>query len=203
MHSPNGPLTSQECYSDSVPVFKYESCTMSNRTSYEDSCRVLQERGFIDGDTQPRIPERMPRFDDDEALGVSFFRTGVWDDDLSKLTLPRTFFSRSEVSNISFKDSDLSESCMCWNNFVDVDFSLTDLARSDLRQSRFQGVRFVGANLTDADLRQSEFSDCDCSEAVMVRTKLSKRQFDMLILSARQVQDIDWHISDGDVPGGG
>jgi len=68
------------------------------------------------------LSERAPRHDD-EQLGVSFFRTRLADVTLDGLTLPRTFFGRSEIRGVSFPVTDLSESTANWNDFIDVDFS--------------------------------------------------------------------------------
>jgi uncharacterized protein YjbI with pentapeptide repeats len=176
---------------------------MVERRNYEESYQFLQERGFIDEPNLPPVPERMPRYDDTEPLGISFLRTGVWDDDLSNLTLQRIFICRSEVSQIAFRNTDLFESRLCWNDFVDVDFTEANLAHCDLRQSRFQDVRFIGADLSFADMRQSEFIGCDFTGATMVGTNLTRTQSAQLRLAPEQSQAVDWQASDGDVPGGG
>jgi hypothetical protein len=46
------------------------------RLSYEDSCRRLQQN-YIDAGSIPPIPDHRPQPDDEEPLGVSFFRTFV------------------------------------------------------------------------------------------------------------------------------
>src|ERR1700691_4388161 len=111
------------------------------RRSYEESCRVLLQLGYpdagADGATPP-IPDHGPPFDDEAPMGVSFFRTFVGQDiehgvedvrdgDLENLTL-RTFFGRSHIHHVSFKNTDLSESAMCWNDFNEVNFTDTDLS---------------------------------------------------------------------------
>jgi uncharacterized protein YjbI with pentapeptide repeats len=116
------------------------------RLDYETSCRQLNELGFDDCEPAPPIPDRKPRYDDEEPLGVSFFRSRVGGD-LSGLTLPRTFFGRSEVNAASFHGTDLRESTLCWNDFVDVDFSYAVLSNSDLRAAVFERVLFVHADL--------------------------------------------------------
>ena len=60
-------------------------------------------------------------------MGLSFFRTFVGNGELDSLTIPRTFFGRSEKRAISFKNTDLSESCLCWSDFIDVDFTDVNL----------------------------------------------------------------------------
>jgi uncharacterized protein YjbI with pentapeptide repeats len=173
------------------------------RTPYEESCRELQRMGWLKAGPIPPLPARHPRYDDPEPLGVEFFRTRVADDKFENLTLTRTFFGRSEIRNMSFKGTDLSESTLCWNDFVWVNFSDCDLSRSDLRASRFDSVNFSGANLSKTDLRQSDFRDCDFSNANLQGAKLTRLQGSQLPLSPRQQQEVSWQKSDGEEPGGG
>ena len=172
------------------------------RLTYEDSCRRLQPT-YLDAGDIPRLPDRMPRGDDDN-LGISFFRTFVGEgDDLGNLTLPRTYFGHSEIRDASFRNTDLAESSLCWNDFVDVDFSEATLARSDLRASSFTGVRFVAADLTGADLRRSTFLRCDFTDAVMAGAVLTHAQGEQLNLSGGQRSEIAWTGFDGPEPSGG
>src|SRR4051794_26937893 len=118
------------------------------RLSYEESCRVLQRYHHLDGeagDSIPPMPEHRP--DIHGSDGVRFFSTWVgvgrpfglqpspflpWEDvpehALDNLTIPRTFIRRSEISSISFKNTDLSESTLCWNDFIEVNFTEADLS---------------------------------------------------------------------------
>ena len=173
------------------------------RLGYEDSCTTLQRLGYLDAGALPPLPDHRPRFDDDEPLGVNFFRTSVSDESLDNLTLPRTFFGKSEIKKTSFVGTDLSESTLCWNDFVEVDFTGCDLARSDLRASLFKKVKFVGANLQSADLRRSTFEDCDFKGASTQRAGLTQPQRRQMRLSDQQIDEIDWQSTDGDEPGGG
>jgi len=157
-----------------------------------------------------------------EGDGVRFFRTWVgvghpfglqpsdpdeWEDvpehALDNLTLPRTFFGRSEISFISFKNTNLSESTMCWNDFIEVDFTDTDLSGADLRASIFRRVVFVRATLRNADLRRSSFPECDFTGADMTGAKLTLKQGERIQLSEEQRKVIDWQDSDGEEPPGG
>src|SRR5689334_18192518 len=101
----------------------------SARLSYEDSCRLLFKIGCLyEGDyagALPVLPDRPPESGDDLPHGVRFFRTWVGsgrpfglqtppdfesdinEHDFENLTLPRTFFGRSEISRISFRNTDL------------------------------------------------------------------------------------------------
>jgi len=149
------------------------------------------------------MPERMPRYDD-EQLGVSFFRTFVGEhDDLSNLTLPRTYFGRSEINDALFCNTDLTESCFCWNDFIDVDFSDAVLARCDLRASSFTRVVFNRADLRGADLRRSSFDDCSFDGALLDRAILTRAQAELIELTDAQRQVIALTNGDGPEPDGG
>jgi uncharacterized protein YjbI with pentapeptide repeats len=179
---------------------------MSNRLTFEESCERLRSLGLLD--EQVALPPRMPQYDD-EVLAVSFFRTFVGPDnegdtfDLANLTLPRTFFGRSEIRSTSFENSDLHESNLCWNDFVDVSFVRADLSRSDMRASIYERVRFNHAVLSFADLRRSTFDDCDFTDAIMVGAVLTRRQSGEVTLSSQQRAEIAWADDDGPEPSGG
>lgn len=173
------------------------------RLSYEDSCRRLQGK-YLDVGCVPSVPERMPHPDDDGAPGVRFFRTCVGgDDDLSNLTLLRSFFGRSEVSNALFRGTDLTESYLCWNDFFEVDFSDAILARCDLRAADFTKVKFTNADLRKSDLRRSSFRSCDFSGARMDEAILTHAQGATLDLSDEQRSVIAWTSEEGAEPSGG
>jgi uncharacterized protein YjbI with pentapeptide repeats len=122
---------------------------------------------------------------------------------LEHLTLPRTLFGRSEIGPISFKNTDLSESTLCWNDFIEVNFTEADLSESDLRASIFRRVAFVRTSLRNADLRRSNFEACDFTDADMAGAKLTRKQGARIHLSDEQRKVIDWQESDGDEPPGG
>jgi uncharacterized protein YjbI with pentapeptide repeats len=173
------------------------------RLSYEDSVGRLQQ-DYIDPGAIPPLPVRMPRHDDPEPLGVSFFRTFVGEgDDLSNLTLPRTFFGRSEINDASFQNTDFTESCLCWNDFVDVDFTDAVLVRSDLRASVFNRVRFVRTDLRGVDMRRSSFEDCVFDAALMEGAILTREQVSSLNLTNEQRAQIVSTDDEGPEPGGG
>ena len=171
------------------------------RKSYAESCAVLKSGGLLEGDAVPELPTRAPRYDDEE-IAVSFFRTSVADAVLENLTLPRTFFGRSEVRGVSFRGTDLSESTMNWNDFIEVDFTGTNLTRADLRSSAFDRVRFVDADLKGADLRHATFQNCDFAGADMTGARPSRGELWTFRLSAEQRAVIDWQ-EPGPEPEGG
>jgi len=175
---------------------------MPQRLSYDDSCRALQREQIIEDGDIPPMPDHPPR-EDDEELGVNFFRTMLADVKLEHMTLSRTYFGRSEIRATSFKNTDLSESTANWNDFVDVDFSFADLSKSDLRGCVFQQVRFSSANLVDADLRHCGFKGCDFNGANLAGTKLTRKAGAALKLSPEQQSVVDWQIEDGKEPEGG
>src|SRR5262249_14240677 len=112
-------------------------------------------------------------------------------------------FGRSEIGHISFKNTDLSESTLCWNDFIEVDFTDADLSGGDLRASIFRRASFVRANLRTADLRRSTFEACDFTGADMAGAKLTRKQGEGIHLSDEQRKVIDWQEIDGDEPLGG
>jgi uncharacterized protein YjbI with pentapeptide repeats len=171
------------------------------RLPYAESCERLQP-AYLDAGSIPPMPSRRPRHDDD-ILGLSFFRTLVEQDDFSNLTIPRTFFGRSEVIGVSFENTDLCESTLCWNDFVEVDFSFSVLAKADLRAAEFSHCAFRQTDLRGADLRQSSFEDCDFGEALMDGAVLTRVQGEALSLSSAQREVIAWTTDDGPEPGGG
>jgi BTB/POZ domain-containing protein KCTD9 len=177
---------------------------MATRLSYEQSCdRLCKLRLFAHDARAPR-PEQLPRNDDEEPLGVNIFRTRLAGDlDLSDLSLPRTFLGRSEINGVSFRNTDLHESNLCWNNFVRVDFTEADLGHSDMRSSRFIRVRFVATNLQEADLRRSTFVDCIFEGAFMRGAALTPQQGETIHLSEAQKREINWRDLDGPEPDGG
>lgn len=175
---------------------------LPERLRYEDSCRRLQPRHLEPGPIPP-LPDRMPH-PEDSLLGVSFFRTLLEDaDDLCNLTLPGSFFGRGEIRRSSFRNTDLSASFMCWNDFNEVDFTDAVLAGADLRASRFVRVRFDSADLSGADLRQSGVEHCVFTKATMYDTVLTHAQGTRLVLSAAQRARIAWTDHDGPEPPGG
>jgi uncharacterized protein YjbI with pentapeptide repeats len=169
------------------------------RLNYEDSCRRLQQHYLAPGHIPP-MPNHLPQSDDTQPLGVTFFRTFVGDgDDLGNLTLPRTFFGRSEINDVSFQNTDLTESNLCWN----VDFTDAVLTGSDLRASVFSKVKFLRADLRGADMRRSSFENCVFDGALMDRAILSNGQRSELELSDEQREKIEWTNDDGPEPDGG
>ena len=175
---------------------------MPQRLSYEDSCRALQKSQIIEDKLIPPISASQPRYDD-ENPGISFFRTLLAEAKLEHLTLPRTFFGRSEIRATSFKDTDLSGSTANWNDFIDVDFTGTDLSDADLRACLFEQVRFKDANLAGADFRYCGFKKCDFTGADLTDAKLTQKAGSALRLSPEQQGVIDWQSEDGDEPTGG
>jgi uncharacterized protein YjbI with pentapeptide repeats len=178
------------------------------RKSLEDTWRFLESvySGVPrNADGSPAVLDRLPSINDEEPR-LSFFRTGMEDADCSHLTMPRTFFGRSWLVRTTFADTDLSGSCMCWNDFDDCDFIGADLSGCDLRASIFRRCTFAGAILRGADLRRSTFDGCefigaDLSGAVAEGTGSRARLHDLL--SAAQVAAVSWVDDAGPEPPGG
>ncbi len=175
----------------------------SKRLSYLESCRHLQPT-YIEPGQIPDMPPGRPSYDNEDPWGVSFFRTRVDGSiALSNLTLPRSFFGRSEINGASFENTDLSESTLCWNDFIDVNFSYAELVRADLRSSDFERCNFRMSNLREADLRRSSFRGCDFNDADMTGAIMTIEQGKKLTLSELQRTQVSWATSDGPEPSGG
>jgi uncharacterized protein YjbI with pentapeptide repeats len=96
----------------------------------------------------------------------------------------------------------LSESSLCWNDFIEVDFTEANLSKSDLRASVFQKVKFVRADLQNADLRRATFQDCDFSGANLHGARLSRDAKVLESLTPDQRGGIDYQPEGEDPPGG-
>ncbi|TRX57680.1 pentapeptide repeat-containing protein [Fulvivirga sp. M361] len=173
------------------------------KKSFNETVKVLKELGVISKSEHPEKPDTMPQYDDENPTGISIFRTGLENKDMSNLDMQRTFFLRSEIKDCSFKYTYLSGSNLCWNDFIKVDFSGADLSNADLRASIYDSVYFTGTNLAGADLRRSSFEECDFTLANMSGTKLTHDIAEGLNLSAEQIRQIDWQKNDGEEPLGG
>ena len=174
------------------------------RLPYAESIRRLAELGFLRPGEQPPLPDRVPQPEDDAPLGLSFYRTFVGDGaDLSNLSIPRTFFGRSDIRTASFRNTDLTESNLRWNDFTDVDFTEATLARADLRASLYTRVNFTRADLRGAELRRADFDHCVFDGAAMDGAVAARRQASQLALSSAQKGVVDWRDDDGPEPSGG
>lgn len=178
----------------------------SSRLPYSDSINRIRQLGIgsLENSKEPPIPTHRPQHDDEEPLGLTFFRTYVGNGvDLSNLTIPRTFFGRSEIKNVTFQNTDLSESNLCWNDFVDVDFTNAILAGADLRASNYTRVHFKQTDLRGVDMRHATFEECSFENSAMEAAVLTRKQGTALSLSTKQNAVIAWRDLDGDPPGGG
>ncbi len=178
------------------------------RRSLEDTWEYLETHGeemprYSDG--RPFVPPRMPNYEDEE-LGFSFFGRGGEVEYYSNLTLPRTYFGHSTLTRLSFANTELSGSRMCWNDFVECDFSGSDLSGCDMRASKFAGCKFTEALLRDADLRRSSFEDCDFSGANLAGAVAEDEDAIGCVqdcLTKEQQAVMVWSPDSGDEPPGG
>lgn len=154
---------------------------------------------------EPFIPPGMPNYDDDE-LGFSFFKGGAPDADFRDMSLPRMYFGRSLLERMSFANTDLTESRMCWNDFIDCDFTGADLTGCDMRASVFRRCKFCGAVMCGADLRRSAFEDCEFLGADLSGAVIDKDHDDLTFddyLSEQQNLVVAWADDSGPEPPGG
>lgn len=173
------------------------------RKSFEASVAVLRAAGLVADTGQLRIPDAMPRHDDEAPCGVSMFRMGVEDTILSALDLPRSFLSRAQFVQCDFSGTNLAQSNLCWSDFTDVDFSHADLRAADLRNAVFERVDFSHADLSQADLRHADLRDCRFTGATLTGARVGTALRPRLPLDVEQHAAIDWREDEGEeAPGG-
>jgi BTB/POZ domain-containing protein KCTD9 len=173
------------------------------RITYEASWKRLVDLGYINSDLEPVLPDHRPEADDSGPHGFQFFRTEVVGEDLSGLTLRRAYFGRSLVERTSFRNADLSESNLCWNDFIDVSFESAVLAGSDLRSSQFERTNFDHADLKRADFRHSSLRACSAVGADLTGAVMTANQARQLNLSPDQSSGIELRTDEGPEPAGG
>lgn len=186
--------------SNLAPAFRVDSPLVPGRLDYPQSIERLRERRIFRETTVPPMRARMPEPTDEGPAELSFFRTLLADADLSDLTLPRTMVSRSQVERCSFRNADLRQSNLRWNDFVDIDFTEAMLAGADLRASHYTRVGFVRANLRGADLRRSRFQECVFEGADLTGARLTRKQAAGWKLDELQEATIAWCKDDGPEP---
>jgi hypothetical protein len=174
---------------------------LMSRLSYAESCKLLEPYGAC-GSEPPPMPSGIPKHDAD-ILGVNFFRTVIEDAKFENLTLPRTFFGRSEIKNSSFAGSDLSKSHLCWNEFVGVSFCGTLLAGADLRASDYQKCDFIECDLSGADLRRASFKNCVFKGAILKDAIIPRRLKKVCEFSEDQIAQAKLIFFEGPEPDGG
>jgi hypothetical protein len=156
---------------------------------------------------RPRVLKKMAHPYDDRKAPLDYFRSGLDDADYSNLTLPRLFFGRSLIERVSYRNTDLSQSWMCWNDFIDCDFSGADLSGCEMRASIFNRCQFVGADLSKADLRRSTFEGCDFTGATLRGTRADHVYGDEYELEERLSDEqhgmMEWDEDPGPEPDGG
>lgn len=173
------------------------------RKTFEETVSHLRALGLVSDTEQPRIPDAMPQFDDEEPCGIGLFRAGLEELSLAGLEMPRSFVSRSEVVDCDFSGTNLAESNLCWSDFIDVDFSGADLHAADLRNTVFERADFTDADLSNADLRHSDLLDCTLTGARLAGAKLGTVIKEQLQLSDEQRRSVDWQEDEGEeAPGG-
>ena len=173
-----------------------------SRLTYEQSCKLLEEYGVVNPGQVPPMPQAIPKHDD-EVLGVNFFRTGIENARLENLTIPKTFFGRSELREVSFADSDLSESNLCWNDFISVSFRACLLSRSDLRASIYEKCDFTNCDVSGSDLRRASFKSCIFEGTIFNGALLPERLKTECGFSVDQIAKVRWTQDEGGEPEGG
>jgi uncharacterized protein YjbI with pentapeptide repeats len=181
---------------------------VANRRSLEETWDYLSgnNRGRRDEQGRPRLHDHIPTIYDEPRLGgLEFFRSGANDTALENLTIPRTFFGKSDMQRVSFRNTDLSQSTLCWSDFIECDFTDADLTCCDMRASIFRNCRFVRCQLVAADLRHSSFETCDFTDADLSGAVTCFEQDGLPVeaLSDEQHEQVDDRVDPGELPAGG
>lgn len=137
-----------------------------------------------------------------DPVDIAFFRTRWEDADLSDLTLPRRYINRSGFERVSFRNTDLNQSFLCWNDFIECDFTDADLTCCDMRASVFRDCKFVRCKLVGADVRWSGFEDCDFTDADVTGMRIGVDS-ESPDLAEEQRQEADYCKDDGPEPKAG
>ncbi len=148
---------------------------MKPRLSLNDSWDLLDrddsdERMPRNPDGSPKLPTKPPQAGTPGFGSIEMYKNGWEDGDMSNLTVPRCFFARSLLERVSFLNTELTESWLCWDNFEGCDFWKSVLTRCDMRCSYWKNCRFDKADLTGADLRGSNFENCTLEGATFKDT---------------------------------
>jgi uncharacterized protein YjbI with pentapeptide repeats len=160
----------------------------------------------VDGQGRPLLLDHHAGvWREEDPVDIMFFRSGYRDAVLADLTLPRRHINRSDFQRVSFRNTDLNQSFMCWNDFIDCDFTDADLTCCDMRASIFRNCSFVRCKLVGADLRRSTFENCDFTGADVTG---AKKAWDQDIDNLDHVADeettlMDVREDDGPQPKGG
>lgn len=192
--NPNRVVSSTSWFYQDLEDYNKDRRAFSDRTerlSTDNTWAFLEALGY----EPPRNAKGKPRFASRSVVNeetLSFFRTEVIGEEFSRLTMPRTFFARTGIASTLFRDTDLQGSFMCWNDWLDCDFSKANLAQADMRCCQFMYCDFTETDLTTADLRNSDFVHCDFTNAQMSNACLTPDQMQTISLSELQKSMINW-----------
>jgi hypothetical protein len=142
---------------------------------------------------------------EDDFTDITFFKSGHRDSDLSNLTIPRRYMNRSTFERVLFVNSDLNQSFMCWNDFIDCDFTDADLTCCDMRSSIFRNCKFIRCRLIGANLQRSTFEECDFTDADFTGAWVDDYSTDDLcnLLTGEQCNQFGNWDAEGRMPKGG
>jgi uncharacterized protein YjbI with pentapeptide repeats len=171
------------------------------RLSWKKSWQLLAQRGGLLPEEWPDKVGRLNVPIPEDRAPVPRLRDLRFDEiDFENLTLPRTLLERCRFHGVSFRNSDLRESCLV-SDFIDCDFSEVVLTCAELGGSSFFGCRFVNAVLIGAELRGATLEHCDFTGANLTGARLDRVLKETLVLDdyQRRVM-VDWRAPDDEGP---
>jgi hypothetical protein len=171
----------------------------SKRLTREATRSFLTEAGASELMVTPKSYSGDEDPEDFVAEGLDLFGTGLYGDQLDRLTIPASYFGECKLELVSLHDSDLAASRFACCEWLDCDFGEADLTGAYIA-SLFVGCSFRESILDGADMRHSTFIDCDFSGACTRGTQLICEQAGEISLSRSQSAEIDWRADPGPVP---
>jgi uncharacterized protein YjbI with pentapeptide repeats len=116
---------------------------------------------------------------------------GNWiDADFSGLKNLKDKFSKSNLKNCKFVESDLSDLILEGNNIVGCDFSKADLRNSRVSTSEITNTNFSASLLIDTTFLKSELKGCNFSEA-----NFSGTEFESSELTKCAIKNAIWNLA--------
>ncbi len=175
------------------------------RHSWQESLAWLQGRGFavpaVQGNGLSSVVSDRPRPEQKDFRGLRFADAVHEEVDFEDLTLPRTLVERCRFHGVSFRNTDLSLSCLDGNDWIDCDFTDARLICVSLCKGVLFGCRFRNCQLIGSDLRGATLSGCDFTGADLTGTKIDRALKESLVLSEPQRSlMVDWRAADDEGP---
>jgi hypothetical protein len=173
------------------------------RLPWRQSLKMLRSRGvrLPVGRYAPKDPTEIDTPDLGKPHRGLRFHDAVYEEiDFENLSLRRTLIERCRFHGVSFRNTDLGQSCLA-AEFIDCDFSDAVLICANLAGSAFFACRFRNAALIGSELRGATLEHCDFTDADLTGARLDRVLKESLPLSDTQRRlMVDWRSPDDEGP---